>query len=111
MKTQSPPSRRTRIAFWPYDQYPYVLSGKITANIRQGPHFYYEIEGYGKGNLFAHRSMLAIIEGPNGERIAQQLKDLKAEHDLAIAAVNETWKRKARAILPFEPPCYLKPKP
>ena len=64
-KTKQP---RIRTAFWSYDLYPYILSGRIVG----GPQKWcgetrYEIEGFGKGTLFRP---LFVLSGKPGVELS-----------------------------------------
>ncbi len=90
------PTKRARWAFWSYDLFPFVLSGRIACKVADG----YEIEGYGKGWIF-RRVNLTIVAGKKGEQLANDLDTLRAEYGRADAALRKGFTARARALIPF----------
>lgn len=91
MKTSTKPARW---AFWQYDLFPYILSGRVLSGTLDGC----EIEGYGKG--YRHKP-LAIISGDKGEQLAKDLDALRTEHRAANQALDAGFAARVKALVPF----------
>jgi hypothetical protein len=96
-------AKTVRTLFYPYDLYPYIVSGEIESSIRGSDDTYYRLKGF-DASVFFRSNMLGIVSGERGQQIAARLKVLKAEHRDAERALKETYKAQVRCILPFEVP-------
>lgn len=78
-------SEPERYGFWEYDQFPYLLSGRVL----KGPHANGKchIEGF-EGFSF---KCVAIVAGADGRRLHQELKAARSDHAQATRAMNEAW--------------------
>jgi hypothetical protein len=70
------------IAFWPYDRYPYVLSGTV---LKVNEYGNVETEEYGKGYFF---QPLLILPARAGKALQAELKQLEKEYHNEIAKVS-----------------------
>lgn len=64
--------QNTKYAFWKYDLFPYVLSGKVTKTFPGGK---VEIEGYGSGTTGF--KPICVVRGNRGLEIKNNLDNLK----------------------------------
>lgn len=86
-------SKSAHWAFWQYDLFPYILSGRVVNKTPDGC----QIEGYGAGYF----QPLAIIAGEKGERLSKELNNLRNEHASAKAALNAGFRARVKAAVPF----------
>ena len=87
------------IAFWKYDQFPFVLSGTVTG---------YEVgydnnervitQEYGMGSLF---KPIIIFPDIKGKEIQAHLKSIEEEYDRDIADLKDRYAEKVKAVFPF----------
>ena len=86
-------------AFWEYDQFPFVLSGKaVDRTDKQGR---IEIEGYG-GMRF---KPLRVIAGSRGRELSEQLSQLRNDYRAEQQAVGQRFRKEALRLAPFLKDC------
>jgi hypothetical protein len=79
-------------AFWNYDQFPYVLHGRVVHMSGDG---YVKIEGY--STMRFRPVLLMPVEA--GEKLGEQINAVRAEHKEALAEFNVSWKDRVRELL------------
>lgn len=84
----------TFVAFWKYDIFPYVLSGTVRA-FREDQ--YVEVEGY-PGMAF---KPILILPQDKGIDLSNKLRALDREHRESLAALNTSFKRRVKELIPF----------
>lgn len=78
-----------KYAFWEYDQYPYVLGGKVVNTLPTGN---VEVAEYGMGTTGF--KPLAIFPCKLGKLMAQRLAELKQQRADELKRVNASFDRK-----------------
>lgn len=84
----------TFVAFWKYDIFPYVLSGTVKV-FREDE--YVEVEGY-PGMVF---KPILVLPQDIGMELHDRLKDLDREHRESLAALNTSFNRRVKELIPF----------
>ncbi len=77
-----------RIAFWKYDLFPYLLSGKIFAEHKDKGRYF--IESYGNGSIF--KSEL-ILDEETGKQLQKDLEDIEKRRSIELKQVKEKYKK------------------
>lgn len=81
------------IAFWKYDQFPFVLSGRVSHDRNDGSVF---IDSY---RMFVRPSV--VLTDTEGEKVVEKLEALADEYRAAIKAVDKNFKEQLSNIAPF----------
>lgn len=86
-------------AFWEYDQFPFVLSGRAVD--RTDKRGYIQVEGY-DGLRF---KPLRVIAGSRGRDLSEQLSQLRDDFRAEQRAVGQRFKKEALRLAPFLKDC------
>ena len=84
------------MAFWKYDQFPYILGGIIMGWSLNDPG-YIETKEYGKGYYF---KPVKIVPASIGKRMLAELEQLKANRDDAMSKINVAYDELLRKAFP-----------
>lgn len=79
-------------AFWEYDLFPYLLSGRIVGKTGDGM---FKIEGYGDYRF----QPTYVLPPAKGAELAQELNTMKLEHDTQMGRVNRAFTGQREHIL------------
>lgn len=92
---------KDRYAFWEYDQFPFVLSGKVIGGGKKDAEGTVVVEGYG-GMRF---SPLRIVSGEAGKALSEKLNTLRGEYLEARAWQLSHYCKEALLAAPFLKHC------